>query len=212
MERRLVKIGEAAAMLGTTPRTLRQWESTGELIPSRKTKGGTRYYAVNDLLAVRDENAPTIGYARVSGHRQQDDLKRQQEMLETYGAAKGWRMEVITDLGSGLNYRKAGLQRLLELIMRRRMRRLVLTHKDRLLRFGAELVFALCEEQGIEIVIIHQGDQPAFEEELAQDVLEIITVFSARLYGSRSEKHRALLETLTDTEVAREARQLSMLG
>ena len=110
-------------MLGTTPRTLRQWESTGELIPSRKTKAGTRCYAVNDLLAVRDENAPTIGYARVSGHRQQDDLKRQQEMLETYGAAKGWRMEVITDLGSGLNYRKAGLQRLLELIMRRRMRR-----------------------------------------------------------------------------------------
>ena len=154
----------------------------------------------------------TIGYARVSGHRQQDDLKRQQEMLETYGAAKGWRMEVITDLGSGLNYRKAGLQRLLELIMRRRMRRLVLTHKDRLLRFGAELVFALCEEQGIEIVIIHQGDQPTFEEELAQDVLEIITVFSARLYGSRSKKHRALLETLTDTEVVREARQLSMLG
>ena len=96
-------------------------------------------------------------------------------------------MEVITDLGSGLNYRKAGLQRLLELIMRRRMRRLVLTHKDRLLRFGAELVFALCEEQGIEIVIIHQGDQPTFEEELAQDVLEIITVFSARLYGSRSK-------------------------
>ena len=161
---------------------------------------------------MRDENAPTIGYVRVSGHRQKDDLKRQQEMLETYGAAKGWRMEVITDLGSGLNYRRAGLQRLLELIMRRRMRRLVLTHKDRLLRFGAELVFALCEEQGIEIVIIHKGDQPTFEEELAQDVLEIITVFSARLYGSRSEKHRALLETLTDTEVAREARQLSMLG
>ena len=78
-------------MLGTTPRTLRQWESTGELIPSRKTKGGTRYYAVNDLLAARDENAPTIGYARVSGHRQQDDLKRQQEMLETYGAANTWK-------------------------------------------------------------------------------------------------------------------------
>ena len=200
-------------MLGTTPRTLRQWESTGELIPSRKTKGGTRYYAVNDLLAVRDENAPTIGYARVSGHRQKDDLKRQQEMLETYGAAKGWRMEVITDLGSGLNYRKAGLQRLLELIMRRRMRRLVLTHKDRLLRFGAELVFALCEEQDIEIVIIHQGDPACFlKKNWRRTCWKFITVFSARLYGSRSKKHRALLETLTDTEVAREARQLSRLG
>ena len=82
-----------------------------KLMPARKTKGGTRYYSVSDLMAVSDDSAPTIGYARVSGHRQQDDLKRQQEMLETYGAAKGWRMEVITDLGSGLNYRKAGLQR-----------------------------------------------------------------------------------------------------
>ena len=76
------------------------------------------------------------------------------------------------------------------------MKRLVITHKDRLLRFGAELVFALCELQGIEIVIIHKGDRPSFEEELAQDVLEIITVFSARLYGSRSKKHRKLLQEL----------------
>jgi putative resolvase len=76
--------------------------------------------------------------------------------------------------------------------------RLVITHKDRLLRFGAELVFTLCEIQGIEIVIIHKGDQPSFEEELAQDVLEIITVFSARLYGSRSKKHKQLMEDLKD--------------
>ncbi len=74
----------------------------------------------------------------------------------------------------------------------------MLTHKDRLLRFGAELVFSLCEIQGIEIVIIHQGVQPKFEEELANDVLEIITVFSARLYGSRSKKHKALLDDLKD--------------
>lgn len=65
-----------------------------------------------------------------------------------------------------------------------------------MLRFGSELVFALCEIQGIEIVIIHKGDQPSFEEELAQDVLEIITVFSARLYGSRSRKHKKLLQDL----------------
>jgi putative resolvase len=66
----------------------------------------------------------------------------------------------------------------------------VITHKDRLLRLGAELVFALCEVQGIEIIIIHKGEQPRFEEELAKDVLEIITVFSARLYGSRSHKNK----------------------
>ena len=207
----MVKIGAAAKMLGSTPATLRKWEANGELLPTRKTRAGTRYYAVADLLSFNNESAPTVGYARVSGQRQRDDLKRQQEMLEAYGAARGWRMEVLSDLGSGMNYRKPGLQRLLEMILRRQIQRLVLTHKDRLLRFGAELIFALCEHQGIEVVIIHQGEQPSFEEELAQDVLEIITVFSARLYGSRSRKHQQMLDALTETEIVETARQLSVL-
>ena len=95
-----------------------------------------------------------------------------------------------------MNYKKKGLQKLLSMILERKLKRLVLTTKDRLLRFGSELVFSLCEIQGIEIVIIHQGEQPSFEEELASDVLEIITVFSARLYGSRSKKNRKLMESL----------------
>ena len=127
------------------------------------------------------------------------NLDRQHVLLESYCAAQGWSSLVIRDLGSGMNYRKKGLHQLLELILERRMRRLVITHKDRLLRFGAELVFTLCELNGIEVVVIHQGEQPSFEEELAQDVLEIITVFSARLYGSRSRKHRKLLDTLAET-------------
>ena len=72
--------------------------------------------------------------------------------------------------------------------------RLVLTHKDRLLRFGAELVFALCEAREVEVVIINSGHEVKFEEELAKDVLEIITVFSARLYGSRSRKNQRIVE------------------
>ena len=194
----MVKIGAAADLIGTTPGQLRKWESTGELLPARKTLGGTRYYAMADLLGLANESAPTVCYARVSSHEQKADLERQHAVLEAYCAAKGWRTQVIRDLGSGMNYRKKGLQELLELILRRRMRRLVITHKDRLLRFGAELVFTLCELQGIEIVIIHQGEQPSFEEELTQDVLEIITVFSARLYGSRSRKHKHLLDALAD--------------
>ena len=193
-----MKIGEAARLIGSTPDTLRRWEANGELLPARKTRGGTRYYAVADLLGLPNEDAPTVAYARVSSHDQKADLKRQQGALEAYCAAKGWRFEVICDLGSGLNYRKKGLRRLLELILRRRMRRLVLMHKDRLLRFGAELVFALCEAQGIEIVIVNRGEQPSFEQELAQDVLEIITVFSARLYGSRSHKTRKLLDVVKE--------------
>ena len=198
MDKRLVKIGEAARLLGTDHSTLRKWESTGELLPARKTKGGTRYYDVAELMGFSNEAAPTLCYCRVSSHDQKADLDRQQELLEAYCSAKGWRTQVIRDLGSGMNYRKKGLNQLLELIMKRQIKRLILSHKDRLLRFGAELVFSLCDIQGIEIIIIHKGDQPSFEEELASDVLEIITVFSARLYGSRSKKHKKMLETLKD--------------
>lgn len=199
MEKRLVKIGEASRLLGCSISTLRKWEATGELTPARKTAGGTRYYATSDLLGLADADAPTVCYARVSSNDQKDDLERQHAMLEAYCAAKGWRSEVVRDLGSGMNYRKPGLNRLLEMILRKQMRRLVITHKDRLLRFGSELVFALCAHQQIEIVIIHKGEQPTFEEELAKDVLEIITVFSARLYGSRSKKNRDLIEALTSS-------------
>ena len=99
------------------------------------------------------------------------------------------------------------------MILRRQLRRLVLTHKDRLLRFGSELVFALCDLQGIEIVIIHRGEQPSFEQELAQDVLELITVFSARLYGARSRKNKQILDCLEDAtqrQVTESAKQLAL--
>ena len=126
--------------------------------------------------------------------------------MEAYCAATGWRTEIIRDLGSGMNRRKKGLRRLLEMIIRRQMKRLVLTRKDRLLRFGAELVFSLCELQAIEIVIIHRGERPSFEEEVATDVLKIITVFSARLYGARSHRSNELIEALSKDPSVQEAR------
>ena len=93
-----------------------------------------------------------------------------------------------------MNYHKKGLKRLLHDVIEGRIGRLVITHKDRLLRFGAELVFAICEAKNVEVVILNQGDDTSFEQDLAKDVLEIITVFSARLYGSRSRKNQRLLD------------------
>lgn len=102
----------------------------------------------------------------------------------------------MADLGSGVNSHKKGLKRLLHDILANRVGRLVFTHKDRLLRFGAELVFAICEAKQVEVVMFNQGEETTFEEELAQDVPEIITVFSARLYGSRSRQNQKLLESV----------------
>lgn len=192
---RFIKIGEAAKVLGVSLQTLRRWEEVGYLIPHRKSNGGTRYYDLDRLIGIKNPKTDlTIAYARVSNHDQKDVLKRQADALTTYCMKQSWNFQVIQDLGSGMNYHKKGLKTLLDLILTKKISRLVLTHKDRLLRFGAELIFSLCEVHQIEIVIINKGDEVSFEEELAQDILEIITVFSARLYGSRSKKNKKLVE------------------
>ena len=95
-----------------------------------------------------------------------------------------------------MNYNKKGLKRLLDEIIEGRVGRLVIVHKDRLLRLGAELIFAICEAKEVEVLILNKGVDATFEEDLAQDVLEIITVFSARLYGSRSRKNKKLLDNV----------------
>ena len=199
MLRKLVPIQEAAQALGVSTQTLRRWEREGKLIADERTAGGRRRYDLARLQPERfraiDQAARrTVAYARVSSHDQKDDLERQKQVLELYCAQQGWTFEVIADLGSGMNYHKKGLKKLLEAIIDGQIGRLVITHKDRLLRFGAELVFAICEAKQVEAVILNQGEDTTFEEDLAKDVLEIITVFSARLYGSRSRKNQKLLD------------------
>jgi excisionase family DNA binding protein len=195
---RFLGIGEAAKALGVSIATLRRWEVSGK-IEAEHTAGGHRRY---DLAKLRPEqyraaeaaSRRTVAYARVSSHDQKDDLERQKQVLELYCARQGWTYEVIADLGSGINTHKKGLKKLLSAILDNDVGRLVLTHKDRLLRFGAELVFGICEAKQVEVVILNQGEDTSFEEDLAKDVLEIITVFSARLYGSRSRKNQKLLD------------------
>ena len=194
-------IGIAAKELGVSRDTLRRWEKAGKISVERTIRGHRRYNLAH-LLGAAARKLPaekkTIAYARVSSSDQKEDLSRQIQLLESYCAANGWDIEVIEDLGSGLNYHKRGLRNLIKKICLGQMDRLVITHKDRLLRFGFELIFSLCEQFGIEIVIINKTETPNFEEELVQDVLEIITVFSSRLYGARSRKNKKLLDALKE--------------
>jgi len=197
-----VSIGRAAKELGVSKETLRRWEATGK-IEVERTPGGHRRYDLAKLRGITPRKAPsdrvTLAYGRVASHDQKDDLVTQVAFLESFCAANGWSYEVLQDLGSGLNYNKRGLRQLIKRICAGDIERLVLTHKDRLLRFGSEIIFALCEQFNVEVTIINQSEKPIrFEEELVQDVLEIITVFSARLYGSRSHKNRKLMETLQE--------------
>ena len=196
MNNRFVKIGAAAKLLGVSVQALRNWEMEGKIMPSHRTPGGQRMYDLAELLGVKDLTYPTIAYARVSSTNQKEDLERQHAVLEAFCNKNGWQTEIIRDLGSGMNYNKKGLLRLLELIVHGQMSRLVLTHKDRLLRFGAEILFRICELKGIEIVIINKGEQPSFEEELTRDVMEIMTVFCAKLYGRRSHTSKKMAEEI----------------
>lgn len=196
-----VSIGKAAQELGCAQETLRRWERSGKIISERTPKGHRRY----DLTRLRGlfplkklPDKRTIAYARVSSHDQASDLKRQVAVLESFCSTRGWCFEVLQDLGSGLNYTKKGLRKLIKELCSASVERLVITHKDRLLRFGAELIFSLCEQFGTEVVIINASSEVNFEDDLVQDVLEIITVFSARLYGSRSRKNQKLLDALKD--------------
>ena len=209
---KLVNISEAARILGVTTTTLRNRDKKGLLKPDELTKGKARRYRVESLRNINrniiftKDDLKTIAYARVSSHDQKQDLNRQVQLLELYCTKHGYKYEVIQDIGSGMNYYKKGLTRLIDLILDNQVQRLILTHKDRLLRFGAELVFSICEAKNVEVIIINQGEEPpSFEEELAKDVLEIITVFSARLYGSRSKKNEKLindLEKVVETDLA----------
>jgi putative resolvase len=195
-----ISIGDAAKELGISTKTLRRWTDTGKIKFERSPTGQRRFFLADILrITPRDfnqiDNRITINYARVSSHDQKADLVRQAQVLEAFSATNGWQFETIQDLGGGLNYNNRGLQKLLKRIMQGDVGRLVLTHKDRLLRLGAELVFAMCAEFETEVIIINKSNEEVtFEQELVQDMIELITVFSARLYGSRSQKNKKLIE------------------
>jgi excisionase family DNA binding protein len=190
----LLSIGEAAAALGVAVATLRRWHRQGRLLPAIRTLGGHRRYASDAVHTVAGgqtaATGKTICYARVSSHDQSAELQTQAARLERHCQEVGFDdIEVVTDLGSGLNYRKKGLQRLLLEILRGRVNRLVIVTKDRLLRFGSELLFQICRFFGVEVVVLDATAGISREQQLTEDLVEILTVFSSRLYGSRSRKN-----------------------
>jgi predicted site-specific integrase-resolvase len=183
-----ISIGDASELLGVAVSTLRRWEQEGRLRPSFRTCGGHRRYAVLDLNRWCGKSLPdqrrVVGYARVSSHDQKADLERQRERLAQHCQAAGHEdFLVLSDLGSGLNYQKKAFRQLLKMIAFGQVSQLILLHKDRLLRFGADIVFELCKLNQTEVVILDDLAPPNIETRLVADVIELMTVFSARLYG-----------------------------
>lgn len=198
----LMSIGKFAKELGVTPEHVRTMHRTGEVIPARISEKGTRYYSEEQLRDLKNSKTPqreekVVAYCRVSTKSQKDDLGKQVENVKSYMYAKGYSFEVITDIGSSINYKNKGLQELISLIDSNQITKLVILHKDRLVGFGFELIQLLCELHDVKIEIIDNSER-SNEEELTDDLIEIITAFANRLYGSRSNKTKTLIERVSD--------------
>ena len=137
----------------------------------------------------------TIGYCRVSSHKQKDDLERQIDNVRTYLLAKGQPFEIISDIGSGINYKKKGLQELIKRICQNQVDKVVILYKDRLLRFGFELVEYIALLHHCEIEIIDNTEKTE-QQELVEDLVQIITVLSCKLQGKRANKAKKLVKEL----------------
>ena len=184
-------------MLGVTAQTLRNWDREGKLKPSYVKSNGYRYYSEDSILSYTQErktkkNLNIIGYARVSSEKQLDDLERQVNNLKTYLDSKYTDYEIITDIGSGINYTKPGLKKLIEKINKKEVDLIVVLYKDRLLRFGFELVEYFAELNNVKIEVLDKIDKTQ-DQELVEDLVQIITVFSCKIQGKRKTKTKELL-------------------
>ena len=171
---------ETSEILGISIDRLRRLAENGT-ISTIRTPGGQRRYDVQGYLdAQTDTTLTTIGYCRVRGKSQSDDLASQVAYLQRHYPEA----EIIKDFGSGINFKRKGLRTLLERILRGDKLRIVVAHRDRLARFGGEVIQFLVEQNGGEVVVL---DQTVYspEEELTADLLAILHVFSCRMYGLR---------------------------
>lgn len=201
-EKQYITIKKATELLGVSAQTLRNWEKQNKLIPHHKTKSGYRYYTeeqVNNIILPNDfkKQRLTIGYCRVSSNKQKDDLERQIENMKIYLNAKGCPYEIITDIGSGINYTKKGLRELLQKIKKGQVEKVVVLYKDRLVRFGFELIEYIARLYNCEIEIVDNTEKTE-QQELVEDLIQIITVFSCKLQGKRANKTRKMVEELSN--------------
>ena len=194
-------INEFSKILGVSAQTLRNWDKKGKLHPHHTSSNGYRYYSheqLNQVMNIKPNlDRIVIGYCRVSSNKQKDDLERQIENMKLYLIAQGKPFKIISDIGSGINYKKKGLQELIKLISQNKVEKVVVLYKDRLLRFGFELVEYIASLHNCDIEIIDNTEKTE-QQELIEDLVQIITVFSCKLQGKRANKAKKLVKELVE--------------
>jgi predicted site-specific integrase-resolvase len=192
----MYSIGKFAKLINKHVRTLQRWDNEGIYKPVMYTPKGRKQYSheqylefINNQSSIVDEKQ-TIIYCRVSSFNQKDDLKSQISFIEEYCLNNQIHIdEVYSDIGSGLNYKRKNFIKLVNEITKNKIKKLIIAHKDRLVRFGFELIEELCIENNVELIVIND-EKVSPQEEMVNDLMSIIHVFSSRLYGLRTYKNK----------------------
>mmetsp|Transcript_4760 Transcript_4760/g.14411 ORF Transcript_4760/g.14411 Transcript_4760/m.14411 type:complete len:223 (-) Transcript_4760:1392-2060(-) len=188
-ELKFYKHGQAKKVLGVSDATLRLWADTGAF-PSFRTPGGTRLYQLDKFLQDRGalekvselkEEKQKICYCRVSSSNQKDDLQRQIKYMQD----KFPDHKIITDIGSGINFKRPGLRAILELSGKGVVSEVVVAYRDRLCRFAFDLIEWILRTNGVKLMVLNESLEGSEQSELAEDLLSIITVFNCKIIGKR---------------------------
>lgn len=202
MENTVYTLNQFAERIGVTPQTLRTWHKEGRLTPAFITDGGHRRYTHKQYLDfIGDASIQTtklnVGYVRVSSKKQSGDLVRQAQLMENYLTSKGKPFKIIQSISSGINYKNPQLHELIRMVINKEVDTVYVLYKDRLVRFGFELLEFLFNEFGVSIEVVNQQFETA-QEELVTDLIQIITVFSDKLNGKRKNKVQNFKKDLED--------------
>ena len=193
-----------AELLGVSVKSLQRWDRDG-ILKANRTPTNRRYYTYDQYLqfkGIQTENdiRDTVIYARVSTRNQKDDLQNQVEILKQFCNAKGMIVnQCIEDFGSGLNYNRKKWNKLLDEVMENKIKTIVISNKDRFILFGYDWFEKFCEKFNTKIIIVN-NETLSPNEELVQDIISILHVFSCRLYGFRKYKN----QIKEDEEIAKE--------
>jgi putative resolvase len=192
---KLYTLKEAKKLLGVTTKTIQRWDKEGKIRVVR-TVGGRRRIPESEIkriLGLREERV-VVGYARVSSTTQKDDLERQKQLIHSYAKDRGYgEIQILDDVGSGLDENRKGFLRLLEMVTERKVSKVIVAYEDRLTRFGFETLRNMFQAFGTAIEVINSREK-APQEELVEDLITIVSHFAGKLYGMRSHKYREVVE------------------
>jgi len=196
-------VGQLAKIVGYSISTLRRWDRDGTY-PARRTNGNRRYYTDEDVqqilrIPLNSKQKKVVLYCRVSSPTQKDDLQSQVVALENFATGRGIVFETIQEVGGGMNFSRKKFMTIITNVINGEIGTLVVAHKDRLARFGFELIENLCKQYGCELIVMNQ-ESLSPQQEMVEDLMSIIHTFSCRLYGLRKYKSKKEVLKLVGNE------------